>query len=519
MRSKLIFIILCAALSILPQTSIFAAASKSAEVPDIKRLKAILPEFETYARKSMAEWKVPGMAIAIVKGKDVIYEKAFGVKTLGSKDPVTTDTVFQIGSTSKAFTALLVGMLVDEGKIGWDDPVMNHLSGFVMYDPWVTRQFTVTDLMAQRSGMPEHAGDTVATLGFDRSHVIDMIRFVKPVTSFRSAYAYQNGLFLVAAELVRKETGKSWEDNVKERIFEPLGMKSSSTDMSSLKNGKNVASLHHLAGDKIVMLPMDWKYMDWVYTDAPAGGINSNVKDIAKWISLQMNGGSFGSKQLIKADSIKYMQTPKTIIPSENGSPRQYYCQGWVYREYNPYPIIWHNGGTSGAKTMIAFVPKAKIGIVVLSNLDETSLPESLASRFFDMYFGARKRDWSKEELKRASKSLEDERAALPKPPAKETPALPAERYTGSYSNDIYGTVAVSQKDGALIVTAGPKKTHMALSHFDRDTFTASWNVYIAPEYAGLVRFDIGPDGFAESLTVQAFDADGCGVFRKIAGK
>jgi hypothetical protein len=228
-----------------------------------------------------------------------------------------------------------------------------------------------------------------------------------------------------------------------------------------------------------------------------------------------MNDGSFGSKQLIKADSIRYMQTPKTVIPSESGAPRQYYCQGWVYREYNPYPIIWHNGGTSGAKTMIAFVPKAKIGIVVLSNLDETSLPESLATRFFDSYFGVRKRDWSKEALSRAAKARDEEKAATPKPPAKVSPALPLEKYTGDYFNDMYGTITVSQKDGVLTVTAGPKKARITLTHFDRDTFAASWNVYIEPEDAGLVRFDIGPEGLAESLTIEAFDTDGCGAFRR----
>lgn len=520
MKLRPIVIVLCLALIALPQPPASPAASGPvAEGPDSKTLKAILAEFETYAKKSMAEWKVPGMAIAIVRDKDVIYEKPFGVKTLGSKDPVTVDTVFQIGSTSKAFTAALVGMLVDEGKLGWDDPVVNHLDGFMMYDPWVTRQFTVTDLMAQRSGMSAHAGDTAATLGFDRAHIIDTIRFVRPVTSFRSAYAYQNNLFLVAAELIRKKTGKNWEDNIRERILVPLGMKSSSTDAASFKDGRDAASLHHLIGDKIVTLPMDWKYMDWVYTYAPAGGINSNVKDVAKWVSLQMNGGSFGAKQLIKPDSIRYMQTPKTIIPSGSGAPRQYYCQGWVYREYDPYPIIWHNGGTSGAKTMIAFVPEAKIGIVVLSNLDETSSPESLAWRFFDSYFGRPGRDWSREALKKALKDREEEKAGLPKPPAKVSPALPAERYTGDYYNDVYGTITVSRKDGSLAVTMGPKKTRAALTHFDRDIFVLSWNIYIEPEDGGPVRFDIGPDGFAGSLTIEAFDSGGCGRFRRAPGK
>ncbi|MBU1037966.1 MAG: beta-lactamase family protein, partial [Candidatus Omnitrophica bacterium] len=258
-----------------PLTGSFAAPV-AAEGPDTGRLSAIIEKLESYINKGMADWKVPGLVLAIVHGDDVIYEKAFGVKTLGAGDPVSVDTVFQIGSTSKAFTAALVAMLADERKVRWDDPVVNHLSSFMMNDPWVTRQFTVTDLMAQRSGMPAHAGDSAAILGFDRAHITGAIRFVKPVTSFRSAYAYQNNLFLAAAELIKKKTDLKWEENIRERIFKPLGMTSSSTDLTSFRNGKDVASLHHMIDDKVIVLPMNWKYIDWVYTYAPAGGINSN---------------------------------------------------------------------------------------------------------------------------------------------------------------------------------------------------------------------------------------------------
>ncbi|MBU0895285.1 MAG: serine hydrolase [Candidatus Omnitrophica bacterium] len=502
-----------------PLTGSFAAPV-AAEGPDTGRLSAIIEKLESYINKGMADWKVPGLVLAIVHGDDVIYEKAFGVKTLGAGDPVSVDTVFQIGSTSKAFTAALVAMLADERKVRWDDPVVNHLSSFMMNDPWVTRQFTVTDLMAQRSGMPAHAGDSAAILGFDRAHITGAIRFVKPVTSFRSAYAYQNNLFLAAAELIKKKTDLKWEENIRERIFKPLGMTSSSTDLTSFRNGKDVASLHHMIDDKVVVLPMNWKYIDWVYTYAPAGGINSNVKDVAKWIRLQMNDGIFDGKPLISSESMKYMHAPKTVISSGNSvGPRQYYCQGWVYRENNPYPIIWHNGGTSGSKTMIAFVPRAKIGIVVLSNLSDTSLPESLAWRFFDSYFDNPRRDWSEEALEKALKDEEEEKSAIPNKPVKASPALPAERYVGDYANDVYDTITVSRNNGALHITVGPKKTRIALTHFDRDIFTASWDVYIEKEDAGPVVFDIGLDGFAKSVTIQALDEDGCGVFQKVAEK
>ncbi|MFH1189749.1 MAG: serine hydrolase [Candidatus Omnitrophota bacterium] len=487
--------------------------------PDAERLSAAIAKIEPYAKKSMADWKVPGAAIAIVRGGGAVYEKTFGVKTSGSDDTVTVDTVFQIGSASKSFTAALVAMLADEGKLKWDDPVSSRLDDFMLNDPWVTRQFTVTDLLAQRSGMPAHACDNAAILGFGREHILGAMRYVKPVTSFRSAYAYQNNLFLAAAKLIEKETGKKWEDNIRERIFAPLGMTSGSTDLTSFRNGKNVASLHHMIYGKVITLPMSWKYIDWVYTYGPAGGINASVKDMAKWARLQLGGGSFEGKELISSGGMRHMHTPKTVIPSAPGAPRQYYCQGWVYRENDPFPIIWHNGGTSGSKTIIAFAPEADIGIVVLSNLSDTQMPESVAWRFFDLYFGNASRDWSEEALEKARKSAEEERASLPEKPAKASPALAAERYAGEYANDVYGTITVLQDNGALSVIVGPKKTRIVLTHFNRDIFMASWDAYTEREDAGPVEFTIAPDGFAGSVTIEALNEDGCGTFERVGEK
>lgn len=515
MRRNRAIPIFFALLSILTLTPALHAAP--AKMPDRKKIESITGDLEAYAKKGMADWKVPGMAIAIVQGDDIVYKKAFGVKIAGGNDPVTIGTIFQIGSASKAFTAALVAMVVDDGKVKWGDQVVNHLDTFMMYDPWVTRQFTVTDLMAQHSGMPAHAEDTASMIGFGRDYIIDKIRFVKPVTSFRSEYAYQNNLFLVASKLVEKYTRKSWEENIEERVFSPLGMTSSSVDLASFKAAKNVALPHRRMDDKIITLPMSWPSMDWVYIYGPAGGINSNVEDMAKWIRLQMHDGSFTGKKLISPESMRHMHTPVTVIPSEPPVTRQYYCQGWVYREACPYPIIWHNGGTSGFKTMVAFIPQAKVGIVVLSNLDDTDLPESLAYRFFDRLFDNQERDWSAEALAHAAREEKEGKLKLPKPPVKPTPALPLEKYVGDYANDIYGTITVSQKDRRLLITVGPKKVIITAQPFDRDIFALSWELYTQPEDVGLARFDINPDGVAGTLNIEALDGDGGGVFQKAA--
>ena len=487
----------------------------SVKVPDKTRLANILAAFEKYAVRGMADWRVPGMAIAVVQGDNVIYEKAFGVKELGKNDPVTVNTIFQIGSTSKAFTSALVATLVDEKKMTWDDRVIDHLGGFRLYDPWVTREFTVTDLMAQRSGMVEHAVDGAIMVGFDRQRVIDSMRYVKPQTSFRSAFAYQNNLWLVAAKLVEKHTGKTWEENIRDRIFKPLGMTSSSCDMRSYVEAKDAATLHHLVDDKIVVLPMDWPNLFWVYYYGPAGGVNSSLKDVEKWARMHAANGMFEGRQVISEESAKFMHSPQTVTPI--GPPRQYYCQGWVYREATPYPIVWHNGGTSGSKTMIAVVPEAKLCVIVLSNLIESQLPEALAFRFIDMYFGNPDRDWSKEELEKAKQAKEKARNEVPKRPATPQAAMPLDKYTGDYSNDVYGTVTVSKRGEGLVLTIGPNKAEMNLSHWDRDLYMANWKYYLEPEATGFIAFRTGPDGAVADMTVDAFNDDGCGVFTKAA--
>lgn len=518
MRKKIIILVILV-FTALPSLLHTSFAQEYFKIPDEKALKTMLSDFENYAVQGMKDWKVPGMAIAIVRDKDTIYQMAFGVKTLGKSEPVTVNTIFQIGSTSKAFTAALLAMLVDEGKFKWNDFVVDHLDDFMLYDPWVTRQFMVVDLTAQRSGMPGYAGDTTVVFGFDRQHVRHAMRHIKPKSSFRSEFAYQNNLFLEAAALIEKYTGKSWEENIKDRIFKPLGMNNSSVDVASFQKAKDVITLHNGSGDKISILPMDWTAINWTYTYGPAGGINSNIIDMTKWLRLQFSNGSFEGKQLIKEGSTIFMHSPKTILPPRPGEPSQYYCQGWIYRENYPYPIIWHNGGTSGCKTMVAFIPQAKLGIVVLSNLNETLFPESLAYRFFDMYFGKPARDWSKEELEKAKKAKEEEKEKKPKQPVSPNPPMSLEKYAGSYYNEVYNKINVTRENEGLALTIGPKKIKISLRHWERDTFMASWQLFVEKEDVGFVSFQIGPDSTPTTLTIDVLNNDGCGVFRRVPNK
>jgi CubicO group peptidase (beta-lactamase class C family) len=486
--------------------SVQAGAEKS-EKPTPAQLKKVLADFETYAQQAQKDWQVPGMAIAIVADNKVIYAKGFGVKKVGGKDKVDEHTIFQIGSTSKAFTAALVAMLIDAKQFAWQDRVVDRLDQFQMFDPWVTREFRVADLMAQHSGLPPYAGDGQAFMGFDRAHIIHSLRYLKPVSSFRSQYAYQNGLFLVAAALVEKYSGESWEDNLKVRIFDPLGMSATTAGLKGFQQAKNVTFLHQKIGDKVEAIPADWPYHHWVYIYGPAGGINSNILDMTKWLRLQLNRGTFNGKQLISETNLNYLQTPKTIMGTDPGR-MAYYCEAWLYQPFRPHPVIWHNGGTSGNKTMVAFMPGTGVGIVVLSNLI-TELPEALAFKFFDRYFHNPPRDWSKEGLEKMKQAAAKNKP--PQRPASPAPPLPLERYAGVYSNPVYGQVTISAEKGKLSMLLGVNQQKVLLQPFDRDSFTFTW-----PLDLETAVFAIGPDDGAMSLSV---DWDGGTEFKRLKKK
>lgn len=472
----------------------YASASSGEE-----RIKEITPAFEKYAEDSMKEFQVPGMAIGIVYGDKLVYARGFGVKKLGGTDPVTPDTIFEIGSCSKAFTSALVGVQVDQGKVGWDDKVIDYLPDFRMYDPWVTREFTVTDLMAQRSGLKFQAGSDTSVLGYNQSFATHGLRYIKPETSFRSTFAYQNVLYAQAATLTEKVTGKTWDEALREEIFEPLGMSNSTSDMRSYQEAKDVAYQHAKMNGTLVSLPMDWEYMDDVYLRASVGGINSNIPDMAKWVIMHMNNGKYQGRQVVSESSLAYTQSPKTIMV-----PGLYYCLGWEYHEHNSYPIIDHGGNAVGHTAQVAFVPQAKVGIVILANIENSPVPDVLKNRFMDMYFGSPERDYIKEQKDVLNKFADASRD--PTPPQSALPPLSLDSYTGNFSNPVYGRISVAEVDGSLAMTLGARPIRIELKPWNRDTFlqiiSGMPDVWSKGRF---VTFQAGPDGKAESVRMDLF--------------
>ncbi len=512
-------------LMILAWSALAGGGSPQAAGVEPDRLKAILADFERYAERTRQSWEVPGLAAAVVFEDEVVYARGFGLKEVGGEDPVDVRTVFQIGSASKAFTAALAAAMVDEGKFRWTDKVVDHLPDFQMYDPWVTRQFEVEDLMAQHSGLPAYAGDFQTVVGFDREHVIHSLRYLKPISSFRSRFAYVNNLFLVAAALMERRSGRSWEESLKARLFEPLGMSESTAGLESFRRTPNLAIPHARMNDHVAPLKKDWPFHLAFYTYGPAGGINSNVLDMARWLRLNLKKGLFEGRRLISAANLDYVHAPKTIVAvgeagRQAGVSRPlmgegvFYALGWMYVYGRPDDIIWHNGGTTGCKSVVAFVPSAGLGIVVLSNLGGTLVPEILAQWFFDRFFGAADKDWSEVVLDKAREEKKKAAAGAPQKPSSPSPSLPLSAYAGAYANEVYGEVSVSAGPEGLVLTLGPGRVKVHLRHVDRDVFSCL--VPELPGDLGLARFYVNAAQKAETLILEELNTAGDGLFKRL---
>ncbi|MCC5791284.1 MAG: serine hydrolase [Legionellaceae bacterium] len=504
----------------LSYAAILTAKPTNAATTD-QTLKNLLAEFEQYAENARLQWNVPGMAIAIVKNDQLIYKKGFGVKKLGESGLVDPHTVFQIGSLTKAFTVAITAQLIDQGKLDWQDRVIDHYPSFIMYDPYVTREFRVQDLYAQHSGLQTFAGDLQYVLGYDANHIVYHLRDIEPTTSFRSTYSYLNSLFVVGAKLNEKITNISWENLLQENIFNPLEMKESSVGLKKYLQNKNIAGLHLLLNNKITTIPYDNLLTEGIYTsNGPAGGINSNVIDMSKWLIMQLNEGSFKNKQIISKENINIMHAPQTLTGKFLDGWSSY-ALGWSYADGLSEPLISHNGETAGAKAMILLAPKSKVGIVILTNDRDTLLPEALAYQFIDKYLGNTEADWSKLYLDGYAKITQHEKSQIQASlkVVNYQKALPLTVYTGIYNNKIYGDAKIVHQQNQLTFIIGPKHIAIPLQHLTGNIFILK----SPPELLGVfdtidnpqVIFNVTADGKVADIDIPLFAADSIGKFIK----
>jgi CubicO group peptidase (beta-lactamase class C family) len=474
---------------------LIAVQSALAQKEPIKGLDA-------YITKALKDWEVPALAIAIVKDDKVVYAKGYGVQKLGELNPINERTIFAIGSTTKAMTVACLGMLVDEKKISWDDAAVKHLKGFQLFDPYVTRELTVRDLVTHRSGLER--GDLLwySSL-YSRAEVLFRIRHLKPAWSFRSRYGYQNIMYLAAGQIIPEVAGKSWDEFIQERLFKPLGMTSTTTSTKQLEGVLNVATPHGIIKDRVQ--PIKWVNIDNV---APAGSVNSNVLDMAQWIRMNLNDGMYNGQSILSKEVIEEMQTPQTVIRLDSLTkalrPSTHFVMyglGWILNDYLGRKIVSHGGAIHGMRARVVFVPEEKLGIVTLINSTRDAIQNGVVFWVLDSYFGVKPRDWSAEYLK--NQKLAEERARESRKKREEErakgtkPSLAQNQYLGTYANEMYGDITVSEENGKLVMRFYPE-LEGDMEHWQYDTFNIVWRDEMRGDQ--LVTFTLNSSGKVEWL-------------------
>jgi CubicO group peptidase (beta-lactamase class C family) len=478
-----------------------------------------LPQIDAYVEKVRQEWRAPGVAVAIVKDDSVIFAKGYGTREVGGSQPVDAYTLFAIASSSKAFTTAAIAMLVEEGRLAWDDPVTKYLPEFSVGDPWVTRELTVRDLVTHRVGLERGDGLWAWTTN-PREDVLHRVRFLNRQHGFRGGYGYSNLMFTAAGQIVAKVSGMSWDEFVRRRIFEPLGMRTSNTSISALPPGGNVATPHADLGGTIQAIPR--KNLDNI---GPAGSINSNVMEMAQWVRLQLGEGTYRGTQLLRAASVQEMHSPQTVVPlrkwlSTTGAinhamvPETHfflYGLGWFLQDYRGRKIVHHGGVIDGMRALVGMVPEERLGVVILANLNPSSIDEAIMFRVFDHYLGGVGRDWSAEMLAGTRRLAEEARAARVQRDSQQitgtSPSLPLSGYVGTYADSAYGEFRIAERGDDLTVEWGIRVGN--LQHWHYDTFRVIWRYPRAGPT--LVTFTLGSQGTVEELGI-----DGVGEFQRV---
>jgi len=500
---------------------VLTAQTATSEVTE-EQIKAALPKLEKLTEETWQKTGVPGIAIAVVYKDQAVYLKGFGVREAGKSEPVDADTVFQLASVSKPIASTVVAGLVGDGVVSWDDPIVKHDPGFAMDDPFVTRAVTLRDMFAHRSGLPDHAGDLLEDLGFDRATILHRLRYLPTGDNFRSQYAYTNFGLTEAGVAAAEAAGKSWEDLAAEKLYQPLGMKNTSSRYADFVAAKNRALGHVLVAGEWVA-----KYKRDPDTESPAGGVSSTVRDLAQWVRLQLGNGKFAGRQVINADALAETHRPQMVSnpPHDPATDRAgFYGLGWNVN-YTDQGLVRlsHSGAFSlGAATTVYLLPSEELGIVVLTNSSPLGVPEAMAVSFLDLVQNGKiERDYV-ELYKQAFASLDKPPYGTlvdySKPPAQPSPALPLDTYVGTYRNDFFGEIAIAARDGGLVLQQGPKKEAFLLQHYSRDVFTyqpEGENAY------GLsaVTFTIGADRKATSVVVENLNNDRQGTFTRVPTK
>jgi CubicO group peptidase (beta-lactamase class C family) len=484
---------------------------------------------EADVTRVMKAFDVPGIAIAVVKDGKVVAAQGFGVRKLGEPAKVDDKTLFEIASNSKAFTAATLAMLVDEGKLSWDDPVTKHLPDFQMYDAYVTHEMTVRDLLTHRSGLGLGAGDLLwwPTTNFSTDEIIEKLRYIRPSTSFRSSYAYDNLLYIVAGKIIAAKTGMTWGEAVRARILKPVGMTSTTTSLLENEGNPDVSNAHSKINGRIAAV----KSMP-VPNAVGAVGVNTNAQDIARWMNVLLAGGKVGTDanadngrdkdvRLFSEKQSREMWSAQT--PMKIGEPKPplaatkpnfaAYGLGFQLRDYQGKLVAMHGGALQGFYSKVVLVPEAKLGIAILTNAESGGALNALQYRLLDQYLGvAQPADWIKLVADDENERHEKELARLNKTgtvrAAKSQPSLAAASYDGEYEDAWYGKATIAHVGGKQVMTFARTPDLIGeLEHYQHDTFIVRWKErnFNADAY---VTFSLNPDGSIERMKMKAVSTE-----------
>lgn len=459
---------------------------------------ACLEEFTGFAGKILAEWAVPGMAVGIVKEGRVLYRQGFGYRDVAKKLPVTSETLFAIGSSTKAFTATSAGMLVDDGKLDLDTPVIEYLSDFRLCDDYATLHTTPRDLLCHRTGMPGY--DSLWILSQrSRDEFYHRLRYLEPSSGFRDIFQYSNLMYMAAGVLIGRLSGCSWEEFVADRIFKPLGMKKSNFHVAESQKDRNFSQPYFTFTGETMKVP--FREIDAL---GPGGSINSNIDDMMKWVLLHLNKGKAGDIQIVSEVSLAETHRPNIVIRNPvyaMMTQLSVYGLGWGSSHYRGYSLVEHGGNIDGFSALVSMLPEENIGVVVLSN-SLNLMSYVIVREIYDRLLGLGERDWNSHYKNVFAKIMK-----MSAPPAGSSdgqkpstiPSLPLTEYTGVYEHPAYGPVKVTLDGDNLAVKFQSGLTSiMKHSHFDVFKGTTS-DFYLS---AVAVRFHLSSDGVLESLSM-----------------
>ncbi|WP_341219403.1 serine hydrolase [uncultured Pseudoalteromonas sp.] len=467
-------------------------------------------KIEEVIKTSMARFDVPGMAVAIVENDEVVLAKGFGIANLNTKAEVNKDTLFGIASNTKAFTSAALAKLVDEGKLRWDDRVIDHLPEFRLYDSYVTREMRVRDLLSHRSGLGLGQGDLMIWPSTDKSvaDILSGLKYLKPASSFRSKYAYNNLMFVTAGEVVARVSGISWNDYVEKHILQPLKMTNSRAGFSRIpKSNKNWAIGH---------IPMEGSlhpfFVNYLEDFRGAGAIASSVNDMSQWLRTQLAGGKMpNGDQLFSEKQQAQMWHPHITSMASKSAFEAYHQQfrgyglGWSIEDYHGFKKLGHGGGILGMVSQVTLLPEKKLGIVILSNQQAFSALSAVTHEVLEDVLNLEDKDWVEDLAKKHFEGKQKAYAnATPPTPADYQPQLPSINYTGTLHDDWYGDVIIEELDGKLRIDfTHTKRLKGTLEHYTGNTFIVKWDEKLL-EADAFISFEMSTANRVNSANMRA---------------